>query len=247
MAGASLLAGYAGLEGGKDAAPRAVADRLRWRSSRPRLIPTTWRSAFCEGIRECGLDVRGPEGAAEAEPGGVRSGDLHQYECRGDRRGSGGFPDAGRGGSRASARARAIGAIRTRWRRWLATGREIPEFRCAVRRSQSRRRQPGPGVRGSRRNLSAELGAARGPGRFAGQDENASLGGRDAVDEKLLRPGAGLRVRLAEERAAPGGHRRIDCRARRGFSAAASRSSTGSSGWKATVRFRGRRNRPACW
>ena len=49
------------------------------------------------------------------------------------------------------------------------------------------------------RDLSAEHGAAGGSDGFAGQDEDASLGGRDAVDEEFLRAGSGIGVRLAEE------------------------------------------------
>ena len=84
---------------------------------------------------------------------------------------------------------------------------EIPKLRRCVRGSEPRRCDPGQGLRGPRRVLLSQHGAGRRSDCFAGQDEDAPLGGRDALDEEFLRPGAGVDLRMAQERAALHWHR----------------------------------------
>ena len=67
------------------------------------------------------------------------------------------------------------------------------------------------GFAGEARVLFPEHRAGRGPDRVAGQDEDASLGGRDALDEELLWRGSGVGVRMAEEQAALLRDSRIHC------------------------------------
>ena len=87
--------------------------------------------------------------------------------------------------------------------------------------------------------LSSAHGARLRSAGFAAEDENAPLGGRHAGDEESVRPGAGRRLRLAQERAALG-------RAFRSRSStciicfrASSPSSTESSEWKETGPIQG--------
>ena len=76
---------------------------------------------------------------------------------------------------------------------------EIPKFDALFTDLNRDDVSPDSRFRRSRRDLSAQYGAARGPDRFARENEDASLGRRDALDEKFLRPGSGIGLRMAEK------------------------------------------------
>ena len=151
-----------------------------------------------EGIRECGLDVRGLKVLLKPNLVEFDPAHLHQYQRRGGRGGVGGFQTLGAaevliGEGPGHRRDTYALAEMARYRG------EIPNFDALFVDLNRDDVSPVQGFADRGEIYLPNYGAARGPDRFARQDEDASLGGRDALDEEFLRAGAGIGVRMAEE------------------------------------------------
>ena len=200
LAGAGLLAGYAGWEGVRSrrnapAGPSPVVVRQS--------VVLFRRSGGAHSARRARVRAgcSRSKSSAQAESGGVRSEHLYQYGRCGGRGGLRRVPGAGRGRGHHRRRPRPSP-------RYLFAGGDgaLPgyfEVRRSVRGSEPRRCEPGAEIRRPRRNVFPQHRAAGRSGGFARQDENPSLGRGHALHEEFLRPGSGIGLRLAQERAAP--------------------------------------------
>ena len=203
LAGVAATAGYASLKLQKppklpDGPPgNSAVAIVRARSYSEDLV-----SRMLEGVRQCGLDVRGKRvllkpNLVEFDSSTVINTDASVIAAAVEL-----FHRLGAAEVQDRRRARDIGATRSIWRTTRAIARTIPKFESIFTDLNRDDVSPVKGFADEAGVLLPEHGAGRRSDRFARQDEDASLGRRDALDEELLRPGAGLGLRMAEEQAA---------------------------------------------
>ena len=165
----------------------------RWRSCARGPIPTIWSAGCSKGIRQCGLDVRGKRvllkpNLVEFDPATVINTDAAVIAAAVEVFHKLGAAEVKIGEGPGHRRDTLDLADDARYRS------TIPKFESIFTDLESRRCLAGVGLRAANREFYfPNTVLARRPDRFARQDEDASLGGRDAFDEELLRRGARAR------------------------------------------------------